>query len=1341
MFTWFGSTHFVPVQPHQRWWQINYQGLPGWVRDDEVNEAGPTGDIPLGWPHVPLDPQAEIDGAAVKVSWVPDPNPEIVPNHLQVTGYRIWRYRKQDTAVFAAITNTFQVDRSVDVLETRDRRIIYTDFPQAPSLESEVVYQVAALMGDTVGPATPLVSPSAAPTRTIVTTLPGGPDQPVTPPGTPGVNPPAPVAVETVFVFPKDTLPANLSAVAVPGNMLVLRRLPLGSEHALKADGYFNARVGDDNTVQEWLRLQLARAAAGGAGGASGAAGQASGFVHGWVPLSELNGWRDWDRQARLLPKPPFLRAPDARRVPVRIGPSLGYTDNVTQINRDSGWFEIIGKNGSWWQIQATATHKGWVQAFQVERTEDVTSVPFVNESPPPALAQPGGSNAPAEDARQASGHYLNLANSWQGSWTVSKTGTRVTAAFQSTRSPVQYLARQNPMDLLVLPEGFRPTSTRDISVRGVHVTINGVDYAGAPTQDFTLRVSTTGAVRYVNGSNLDHVGFLRYKAGTPGLTPISWTTATAATPGTRPELPRLTDSGTFHNQATNPDSSWEMELNGDEVEGSFTASRSAVEYYANQNREALVWLPRDFWPERDARFEVTGAVRVDADGNDTADRRRVDFWITVRASDGRMYYDRDTDLSDAGVGYLRYEVDVDWDVAPRVRVPSEPRDLEVDDVSADEVELDWRSPSDDGGDSVDEYKVDILRNGRWREEEDDISRTRYDVEDLDPYTRYSFRVAARNSAGWGPYSTAVSVTTLREKPGRPRSLEATATHDRVTLDWRAPSSGGDVTGYRVQRRVGSGRYAVVAADTGSAVSFYVDEDVQPATGYSYQVRALNHGEEGDWSSAETVTTAAAPTIPGQVTALNVAPGTHSQLQLSWTEPSDTGGGVTGYQVERSPDVTPKDWTVVEADTGSEAATWDEREELAADRDYHYRVSACNSAGMGPASDEGTGHTRPRLRLDRPVRYPLTARAEPRGDAAATATFAGFLPERTYDLTGAAGTRDGWQRVLGFHAARPDALWLPAAGSVQGVPEDLAQVTGAPVGFTATLAANNEVLLSWRAPATGAAVTGYRVWRQAGDGAFAQLGVDLAATATAYTDNTVTVDRAYRYRLQAFSDEGAGVPGETLAVAVMATPAAPASVGNLQATATTTSLQLSWQKAATGGLPAEYRVAWQASTATEAESVMVAGTSHELTDLRPDTAYTVRVTARNQEGEAAAVSRTASTLDAAPGTPTAVSVSVAGNGATVRWQAPVAGGHADSYQVQHKARADSSRHAQRHSPPTGGGDRGHLEPGPRVSFRPGVAARAVTACRRRCRPVLHSGHSSRKGRSEGSVPDIGLRSR
>ena len=1276
-----------PNQEYPDWWQIQWtEHEKGWVpiwgpigttKDCPNTEHKPEGDmvwvqtfgdvhrVPVAWPPAPSDLRAVIRGSAVEVSWIPSRTPEGVPDHLKVTGYRIWRYQ-QGTGIFGGVSNTVTQRLSLHELKSRDGRVIWTDHPQTSLAELGLLYRVAALTDDTVGAATALHSAWLAPTLTMT------PPPPDTPPVPPQPAPPVDTTAPPTAV--PVTSESSLETVTGPGNDAKVSGFTLLRNTFYDAVGYFRDFVlGDNEQREEWLRLRKADTDAGGNSGpqaAGDAAGQATAQVCGWVPLKAVRGGEDWKRQAQSLPKPPFVRVAGTGTVPVRVGPATGYTEYLTQIDRDDDWQAVLGRNGSWWQVQADATRKGWVPAALVDETGDASDVPVVNESPPPVPAGPGGTDAPSTTATQASGHYLNLANSWEGAWSVSKSGTTVTAAFQSSRSPVQYLARQNPADLLVLPAGFRPTTNRDIEVTGVHVTKTGVDYAGEPKQTFKLRVSTTGAVRYKDGSELDHVGFLRYEVGTTASgTTITWTTATAATPGTRPSLPDLSGSGTYYNQQVNWGSRWEMEREGDEVEGSFTTTRSPVEYFANQNREAQVWLPREYWPEDDERFQVKGAVRVNEDGTDSTDTRKVDFWITVRSSDGRMYYDRDASLETQGVGYLRYSVDVDWDAAPRVQVPTAPRELEVDSVTATEVELDWRSPEDNGGDSVDEYKVERYRNGRWRTEEDDISRTRYEVEDLSPHTRYSFRVAARNSAGWGPASTTVTATTRRAKPGRPRSLTATASHDRVTLDWTAPSSGAAVTGYRVSRRVGRGPYAVVVADTGSAVSFHVDWDVTAATSYSYRVRALHHGEEGNWSSARTVTTAAAPTIPGSPTALSVVPGTASQLRLAWTAPGDTGGGVTGYRVERSPDATPKVWRVVEADTGSAATTWDEGETLAADRDYHYRVRACNSAGASAASAEAVGHTRPRLRLDRPVRYPLTARAEPRADAAATATFPSLLPERTYDMTGRAGDADGWQRILSFHTSRSEPLWVPmAAGSVQGASADLSRVPGAPAGFTATAAANNRVMLTWRAPATGTAVSGYRLWRQQDAGSWARLGTDLAATATTYTDSTVTVGHAYRYRLQALSAEGAGVPSPIRALAVMATAAAPETVRNLQATAAATSLQLSWQKAATGGLPAAYRVAWQASTATEAETVTVAGTGHALTDLRPGTAYTLTVAAGNQEGEAAVASRTVSTLDAAPGTPTAVSVAVAGNGATAAWQAPVAGGYATSYEVQGKAR-------------------------------------------------------------------------
>ena len=953
----------------------------------------------------------------------------------------------------------------------------------------------------------------------------------------------------------------------------------------------------------------------------------------------------------------------------VRSGPDASYS-RLQTLQGHSIWHRIVGKDAAhpkWWRIQVSSGTFGWVHAGHVDTRGDLSGV-AVQTASSPAPANQGSSGEAAQGTSTtsgaASGPYRNLVTNPDGRWSVTKTGTEVTAHFSSPRSPVQYYARQNPQPQFVLPVGFRPTVAVPHEARGTHVHADRTEYEGSPTAKFDLTIGTNGELRYVNNSKVDHVGYLKYQ-----VTGLQWQTAEAVAAPDAPTAPTIGATGTYHNQQENRGSGWSMNRTGDRVEGTFTTTSSPVEYYANQNREALVWLPTEYWPERDESFQVKGAVQVDREGTALANAAPVNFRVTVRSGDGRLYYDRDAALTAAGVGYLSYSLSVEWDASPRVTVPSEPRDLEVDDVEADEVELDWRSPSDDGGDAVDEYKVEVYRSGRWREVEDDISRTGYDVEDLDPYTTYTFRVRARNRAGWSAPSTAVTVTTPREMPGEPGRPTATATHERVTLTWSAAGGSAPVTGYRLQRRTGSGTWRTLVTDTGESTPGWVDYTVTATTTYSYRVAAHNHGVPGDWSSARSVTTTAAPTIPGQATGLTVSQGTESRLQLSWTVPAATGGGITGYRVERSPDETPRVWAVIEEDSRSATANWGD-DVVAADTVYWYRVSAQNSAGVGLASGEAMGRSRPQLTLGGALPYPLQAYSEPRTGASVTTTFATFLPGRVYDLVGRVPGADGWWRVLLLGQAAQGPFWLPAAaGTVAGSTAALPQPPAMPGAFAAALS-SGVVSLSWTAPGTGATVTGYRVWRQEDDGAFAQLGSDLAAGTTAHTDSTVRNDHVYRYWLQALSAEGPGLATATEAIAVMAAPAAPAAATAVTATATGTTLQLNWTQAATGGLPAGYRVAWRVSGSTaDFETASVAGTSHELGNLTPGTAYAIRITAFNQEGDAPAASHTASTVQVAPGVPASVAVAVTGQDATATWEVPASGGPPDEYHLQSKTQA------------------------------------------------------------------------
>ena len=440
----------------------------------------------------------------------------------------------------------------------------------------------------------------------------------------------------------------------------------------------------------------------------------AGSVIQGWVPavtVEIVSG------NPRTTPHFAYLRLASwvTLGLPLRSGPGKAY-DPPLQTLRDHGvWHRIVGKDAAhpaWWRIQVSTGSHGWVHAGHVDTRGDLSGVPVQDAASPPPAAGSSGEAAQGTSTASgaASGPYRNLETNPEGRWSVSKTGTEVTANFSSPRSPVQYYARQNPEPLFVLPVGFRPTVVVPHEASGTHVHEDRTEYEGSPVAKFDLTVGTNGELRYVNNSKVDHVGFLKYQ-----VTRLVWHTAEAVAVPPAPTAPDIEATGTYHNQQVNHGSGWTMRRTGDAVSGTFTTTRSPVEYYANQNREALVWLPAEYWPERNRRFRVTGAVQVDLHGTAIADAPTVAFWVTVSSRDGRLYYDRDAALTTAGVGYLSYSLSVNWDAAPRVTVPSEPRDLEVDEVEADEVELDWRSPAGTPSTNTRWRSTATAAGGRWR--------------------------------------------------------------------------------------------------------------------------------------------------------------------------------------------------------------------------------------------------------------------------------------------------------------------------------------------------------------------------------------------------------------------------------------------------------------------------------------------------------------------------------------------------------------------------------------------------------------------------------------------------
>ena len=107
---------------------------------------------------------------------------------------------------------------------------------------------------------------------------------------------------------------------------------------------------------------------------------------------------------------------------------------------------------------------------------------------------------------------------------------------------------------------------------------------------------------------------------------------------------------------------------------------------------------------------------------------------------------------------------------------------------------------------------------------------------------------------------------------------------------------------------------------------------------------------------AELDTGSVLPTAPSAPTGLTATTASSSQINLSWTAPSNNGGSaVTGYKVDRSNNGG-STWSTVASNTGSIGTTYSSTG-LTANATYTFRVSAINVVGTSSPSNIASAKT------------------------------------------------------------------------------------------------------------------------------------------------------------------------------------------------------------------------------------------------------------------------------------------------------------------------------------------------------------------------------------------------
>ena len=256
---------------------------------------------------------------------------------------------------------------------------------------------------------------------------------------------------------------------------------------------------------------------------------------------------------------------------------------------------------------------------------------------------------------------------------------------------------------------------------------------------------------------------------------------------------------------------------------------------------------------------------------------------------------------------------------------------------------------------------------------------------------------------------------------GAPTRLTATVNGPtQIALSWNAPSDEGSsaITGYRIEVSTDGSSWGVLVPNTGSTATSYSHTGLPAASTRYYRVSAINSTGTGPASNVATtgnlvdrydandngaidrseviqaindylfgegspITRAEviqlinlylfgptpSPTAqpPGAPTGLTATASGPTGIDLSWSAPSSDGGAaITGYRIEVSENGST--WTDLVANTGN-AATSYSHTGLTAGTTRHYRVSAINSAGMGPASNIATGTTETGLSAPTNQRY------------------------------------------------------------------------------------------------------------------------------------------------------------------------------------------------------------------------------------------------------------------------------------------------------------------------------------------------------------------------------------
>ena len=340
---------------------------------------------------------------------------------------------------------------------------------------------------------------------------------------------------------------------------------------------------------------------------------------------------------------------------------------------------------------------------------------------------------------------------------------------------------------------------------------------------------------------------------------------------------------------------------------------------------------------------------------------------------------------------------------------PGVPAAPSVSSASVTSLNVSWTAPANAGPEITDyDYRHRAgSPQGSWTEvTTTTITALGTTITQLAENAGYDVQVRATNGEGTSGWSGSGSGSTDANASPSFTSPEAFGAPENQTAVGTVAASDSDtgdsVTGYTIQGGADASKFLIVASSGAltfaSAPNFEAPADADTDGDYVVVVRATS-GTGARVKTAEQTITVTVTDVdgeaPGVPAAPVVSPASVTNLNVSWTAPTNAGPPITDYDYRHRVTLSQGSWTEVTTTTITGLGTTIEG--LAEDTEYDVQVRATNDEGTSGWSDSGMGMrgTESGAIANAPENLQATA-----GDAQATLTWSAPNNEVGADITG-----------------------------------------------------------------------------------------------------------------------------------------------------------------------------------------------------------------------------------------------------------------------------------------------------------------------------------------------------